>query len=66
MGRGEANGHFTPALILGLKIADTEEPVTENTVYYIASTGKHFTTTLTGQLLKNAGAKHVRFDQSSK
>ena len=36
---------------------ETNEPVTENTVYGIGSVSKHFTTTLLGQTLRNAGIK---------
>ena len=36
-------------------ILDTQQPVTENTIYGIGSVSKHFTTTLLGQKLKEAG-----------
>ena len=36
-------------------LSDTQEPVTEDTVYNIASVSKHFTTTLLGQTLRNSG-----------
>ena len=36
---------------------ETNEPVTENTIYGLASLSKHFTTTLLGQVLSNAGKK---------
>ena len=34
---------------------ETQEPVTENTIYAIASVSKHFTTTLLGQKLRETG-----------
>ena len=33
---------------------ETNEPVTENTIYGVASVSKHFTTTLLGHALSNA------------
>ena len=38
---------------------ESNEPVTENTVYCIGSVSKHFTTTLLGQTLTNAGTKFL-------
>ena len=38
---------------------ETNEPVTENTIYGLTSVSKHFTTTLLGQALSNAGKKKL-------
>ena len=39
--------------------SETNEAVTENTMYGIASVSKHFTATLLGQTLKNTGTKFI-------
>ena len=44
---------------LPLYLSDNQEPVTEDTLYSIASLTKHFTTTLLGQTLKNSGKDHL-------
>ena len=46
--------HILPYGVM-LYYSETNEAVTENTVYGIASVSKHFTTTLLGQTLKNTG-----------
>ena len=43
---------------MSLHFSETNEPVNENTVYSIGSVTKHFTTTLLGQALANAGKNH--------
>ncbi len=46
---------FSTRVLVLVVSTETQAPVTENTVYAIASVSKHFTTTLLGQKLSEAG-----------
>ena len=47
--------------ITNVIFSETNEPVTENTIYGLASVSKHFTTTLLGQALSYSGKGIIHF-----